>query len=163
MKLISILVTLIMILGIGGCKTEKSFDKLVSKLQSTNDSKRFGGIKELSSFKTTVEQKVKLAELAAGNFLSAEYEWQSIPGEIIDHISNEHNEKIMHAIISNFEKYDMYAKSASLRYLYLMSTTQSISYYTDFAIQYSDEIDYLRSVDKYLYLFPVKSMRNNFV
>lgn len=135
--------TLIIMLGLFSCNSDKKLYKIIDDLNSQNDSIRFKAIEKLEGFKLTLNQQIILLEEARENFPSAEYEWESIPGKMIEKATKKQNLKLISIIKDNFSDYDRFAKNVALSFLSNFDNNTSIQTFKELVLQYPTEINYL--------------------
>lgn len=129
-----------MILSFFSCKGRDDFSKLLMDLQSTNDSVRFDAIEKLEKFKPLEKQSYDLLKKATNDFPSAMYEWESIPGKMVEIATKKPKPEFISIIGENFTGYDQFAKHEALRFLSNFNNIEAITLYKNLVINNHSEI-----------------------
>ncbi len=131
------------ILGLFGCNSDKKLAAVIEQLHSQNDSLRIGALESLEKYNLSLNQQVMLLEKAKDAYPKAKYDWESIPGKIVEIATKNPDVSLVNIIKVNFKDYDTIAKNASLRFLANFDNPSSIQTYKELILQYPSDISFL--------------------
>ncbi len=139
----TLLKLIVVLLGVFSCRSDKEFSELLIDLENQEDSVRLGAIESLEDMKLSDKQRLCLLQEATKDFPPAKYEWQSIPGILVEKATRKPSIALLPVIKDNYKDYDRCAKNEALRYLSGYDDSKAITLYKECALEYPCDIEYL--------------------
>jgi hypothetical protein len=136
------LLSIYIFLGILSCNNGKKLATIIGDLYNQNDSVRYKGLEKLAAYDLTLNQQILLLNTAKDKFPKAKYEWESIPGKIIEIATKNPDTKLVEVIRNNFKDYDTIGKNASLRFLSGFNNNASIQAFIDLILKHPSEVSF---------------------
>jgi hypothetical protein len=116
---------------------------LIKELNNPIDSARFKAIEKLKIRNPSKKEQIYLLNEAVKSYPPAEYDWQSIPGILVELATKTNNIDIIQVIKNNYDQYDSFAKNEALRFLSNYDDLKSITLFKELALKYPSGITYL--------------------
>lgn len=110
-------------------KVKDKVDKLIDKLQSTDEEKRENALDVLSSMYLTADEGIKVLEAAKRSFPKSKFEWMDISSDLIDICANRPYSEYILEIENIYDKLNPKAKISALNFLSKYENEQALVSY----------------------------------